>query len=70
MVAEPPTTPVSMPELEPIVATDVLLLLQTPPLTASLIGKVPPAHIFITPRAEGIADTFKTLVTIQPLARE
>ena len=35
MVVVPPETPVTVPLVEPILATDVVLLLHTPPVLAS-----------------------------------
>ena len=65
-MAVPPAIPLSIPVLAPIVATPGLLLLQVPPLTASLIVNVPPAQSVTPLIADGGAATFTTLVAIQP----
>jgi hypothetical protein len=63
-VAIPKTTPLA----EPIVATDVLLLLQVPPVTASLRVVVAPAHKEVVPvMAVGTGLTVIVVVTAQPL---
>ncbi len=50
MFAVPGAIPVMIPELEPIVATDKLLLVhETPPDVASVSVVVPPVHILVTP---------------------
>ena len=55
---------VMTPEVDPIVATEVLLLLQVPPGVASLIVSVLPRHIRKTEPAEiGAGCTF-TVTTV------
>jgi len=43
-VSRPAIIPVAVPEVEPIVAIDVLLLVHTPPVVASLKDVVRPTH--------------------------
>ena len=49
MVTVPGDTPVTEPVSEPTVATDVLLLLQVPPATASLSVITEPAITVLAP---------------------
>lgn len=49
MVDVPAATPVTIPVPDPIVATDVLLLVHTPPLDALLKVVVVPGHAVSTP---------------------
>ena len=49
MVAVPIPAPVTIPLDDPIVATEVLLLAQVPPLGVQLSGEVPPRHSVVTP---------------------
>ena len=70
IISEPAETPVTMPEEEPTVATAVLLLLHTPPVTLSDKVMVEPIHTperpVIVP-AFGDGFTVRVLVAIQPL---
>ena len=52
MVDVPAATPVAIPEEEPMVATEVLLLLQLPP-PASVNEVVAPTHTFTIPVING-----------------
>jgi hypothetical protein len=64
MVAVPALTAVSTPVVEPIVATEVLLLDQAPPLVALLSDEVLPAQSSVVPAiAAGAALTLATVVT-------
>jgi len=70
MVAVPADTPLTTPVL-PTVATDVLPLLHTPPLVASLRLVAEPAHTFIVPViadtvGNGLTVTDEVTVVIQP----
>ena len=49
ILAVPAETPVTMPELLPIVATEVLLLLHVPPVVALLSVMVNPKHVGTLP---------------------
>jgi len=63
MVAVPAATPHTVPVAEPAVATDVLLLLQVPPATASLRVVQEPAHMVSVPSmVEGVGVTVTTAV--------
>jgi hypothetical protein len=53
MVVVPPVTPVTIPEDEPIVAIDVLLLVHTPPVVESVNEIFPPTHTLVAPVIEG-----------------
>jgi len=68
MIVAPEAIPVTKPVLDPIVATDVLLLLHVPPLAAgSLKTEVSPTQALVTPvTIEGGALTVTTVVTRQP----
>jgi hypothetical protein len=70
MFVVPPATPLRTPVLNPIVATAVLLLVQVPPLTPSLIVSVPPAHSVTPLSAVGCAATVTAFVAIQPSVNE
>ena len=50
MLAVPADTPVTIPEDEPIAATDALLVVHEPPETISLRLSVPPAATVAPPR--------------------
>lgn len=49
MIAEPALTPVATPESEPIVATDVLLLVQLPPAGVAFKEVVKPEQTLNVP---------------------
>jgi len=49
MFTVPPVTPVTMPEEEPTVATEVLLLVQRPPGVRLESVAVPPGHTDVMP---------------------
>jgi hypothetical protein len=49
MVEVPASTPVTMPVEEPILATEVLLLVQIPPLTASVNVMVAVSQTLVAP---------------------
>ena len=53
--------PVTTPELEPIVAIEVLLLVHVPPLSVSDNGVVNPAQTVLVPK---IADASALTVTV------
>jgi len=60
--------PVTSPELEPIEATAITLLLQVPPIVASLKTVVVPAHMVVFPvMAAGNGFTVTVTVRIQPV---
>ena len=61
----PPDIPLTRPVPEPTVATEVLLLLQVPPVAASVSNVVAPAHTFKVP-AIGELPTFITAVAGAP----
>jgi hypothetical protein len=68
ITAVPTETPVATPVDEPMVATDVLPLLQVPPLVASVKVVVAPTHTESAPDiAAGIALTVNALVAAQPV---
>ena len=68
ITAVPTETPVAIPVDEPMVATDVLPLLQVPPLVASVKVVVAPTHAERVPEiAAGIALTVNALVAAQPV---
>ena len=66
IVAVPVATPVTMPDVAPIVATDVLLLLQLPVPNVLLSVVVPPAHTVLVPEMVGSGVTVTIAVTKQP----
>ena len=67
MTAVPPATAVTVPS-EPTVATEVLLLDQTPPAAASVSDSVEPAHTGALPViGVGSALTVTTAVLVQPV---
>ena len=49
MVSTPPAAPVTMPVVEPTVATPMLVLLHVPPVVASANVVEPPTHIVAVP---------------------
>ena len=58
IVEVPAATPVTMPEEEPMVATEVLLLVHVPPLVASVSVVVWPVHTLVVPAiAAGVGFT-------------
>ena len=64
----PYDTPVTTPVDEPIVAMPVLPLVHVPPLVASLMLVVKPAHTVAVPvMDEGSGLTVTTTVEIQPV---
>jgi hypothetical protein len=65
MVDVPFATPVTTPLPDPIVAIDVLLLLQAPPGAALLNDVVEPVHTVIVP-VIGKLDTVTILVAAVP----
>jgi hypothetical protein len=67
MVAVPPATPVTRPEEELTVATDVLLLDHVPPAIDALRLVVLPAHRVDAPViVPGVATTVKLCTAKQP----
>ena len=65
-MVEPVLIPVMIPELEPIIATEVMLLVHTPPDVPSVNGdELAPWHITGTENAEGCALTVTTDVVMQ-----
>jgi hypothetical protein len=65
----PDAMPYTMPEMLPIVAIDVLLLLHLPPLVASVRVELLPWHKAVVPliaAGEGFTET--VAVTVHPLA--
>ena len=68
IVAVPVNIPVTMPEVEPIVATAGLLLVQVPPNTASLNTVVCPTHTPVLPMiGVGTGVTVIVLVAAHPV---
>ena len=69
MVGVPGAAPVTMPEVEPIVAIDVLLLLHVPGALRNTV--VDPAHIVVIPLiAAGIALTVTVVLVAHPVPIE
>lgn len=69
IIAVPAVIPVVIPEVIPTVATDVLLLLQVPPVTASVNVDEEPAHMVVIPLiAVGAWSIVTIVVEIQPVA--
>lgn len=67
-MALPELTPDTIPVAEPTVATDVLLLLHVPPLTALPSVELPPTHTLDVPvivPADGALFTVTTAVAEQ-----
>jgi hypothetical protein len=68
MVAVPDETPLTTPLPVPTVATEVLLLLQVPPVVASLSVKVEATHTVEEPDIEdGAPLTVTLVVAMQPV---
>ena len=68
MVITPEVTPVTMPDVAPMVATPVLLLVHVPPEVASVNVVVKPTHTFVVPPiAAGFGLTVKLVTAIQPV---
>jgi hypothetical protein len=68
IVVVPLETPVTMPVDEPIVATEVLVLLQVTPAVASVNVMVLPTHTAGGPEIGAVALTVTVVETEQPLA--
>jgi hypothetical protein len=67
MVAVPADTPVTIPVVDPIVATPVLLLLQVPPPITSVSEMLAPMQKADGPAiAAGVEFTVTTMVTLPP----
>ena len=67
MFAVPAVTPLTIPFDEPTVATDVLELVHTPPVVASVKVVVPLVPTVVVPMMDtGIAFTVTTVVTVLP----
>ena len=64
MVTVPGATPVTIPVVEPTVATDALLVSQMPPDTASLIEIVPPTATVVLPDIGASGLTVKVTVAM------
>src|ERR1700677_2736201 len=70
MVAVPGVAPVTVPEDIPTVTTDVLPLLQVPPVVVFSNVVVSPAHTVSVPEiTDGNEFTVMPLVTVQPVGR-
>jgi len=68
IVTTPSVMPVTVPDVEPMVATAVLLLLHTPPLVISVNVIVKPTHtLLVPPMAAGFGLTVKLVTAIQPV---
>ena len=63
MADVPDDTPDTTPDDTSIVAVDVLLLLQVPPVVASLSVVVDPAHTLVVP-VIGVVDEFTVTVVV------
>jgi hypothetical protein len=71
IIVVPIVMPHAVPEEEPIVATDVLLLVHMPPGTASVNAVQLPAHTPVAPvMGDGEAKTVTVVVTVQPVDNE
>ena len=67
MVVEPFNTPLTIPEADPTVATEVALLVHVPPVVALLRVVVDPIHTFATPEiVSGKAFTVATFTVEHP----
>ena len=67
MITVPDEIPVTIPEAEPIVAIEVILLPQAPPGTASLQVVVEPTHTFKVPViGAGPGETVTVMLAVQP----
>jgi len=53
MVTTPADTPVTIPDVKPTVAIEVLLLVHEPPVTESVSVLVPPTHTLGVPMIGG-----------------
>lgn len=70
MVGQPTAIPVTTPDAEPTVANEGLLLVQTPPVVASVRVPVVPTHMLVGPAiGAGDAFTVTTWVEKQPVLR-
>lgn len=71
MVVVPPATPNTDPVADPTDAIEVLLLLQLPPIVASVKVMEEPAHSVVAPLMEEIVDGLTvTIVVTVPHAAE
>ena len=61
------TSPVTIPVVEPIVAAAVLLLLQVPPVVASLNVIVDPAQTLLEPEIADIGLTVIACIAVHPV---
>lgn len=66
MVAVPTAMPDTAPESEPMVATDVLLLLHRPPPMQLVKVVAPPAHTLVSVSGQGDVVTMMPEVAVQP----
>ena len=64
MMVVPVETPVTIPVTEPMVATEVLVLLHVPPANPSLNVTTEPGHIDVVPVIGGTEPINTVLVTI------
>lgn len=70
IIEVPALTPVTMPVVEPMVATPVLPLVHMPPPVASVTVVVAPMHALnVPPIAAGLAFTVTTVVALQPVLK-
>jgi hypothetical protein len=70
-VAVPTEMPETVPLVAPAVATEVLLLLQVPPVVASLKTVDAPTHIIVVPViGNGLGPTVTVVVTMHPVPKE
>ena len=70
MMLVPSATPLTIPEVLPMVAMVVVVLIQVPPATASLSVIVAPTHTAPGPvMAAGIVYTATVVLTLQPVDR-
>jgi hypothetical protein len=70
IVGVPAATPVTVPVVDPIVASAVLLLVHVPPVVASLNVSVAPGQIAPAPVIDaGVPFTEKDCVTLQPVGK-
>ena len=65
----PPATPLSIPDVALIVATEVLLLDHVPPDTGWLNKEVAPWHITAVPVIAASVYTDSDLLVVQPLGK-
>ena len=63
----PAATPVTVPEVEPIVATPVVPLVHVPPLTVDVNVVVWPAHTLVAPVSVADGLTVIDAVALQPV---